>query len=305
MSYIFIQSKFLMDTNKQYIIQSISYAANNLRLSSDKIEAITLLKEYLTNSENLQDSINHLKKTTQFSKLAIKLGEMNNFISKSRIDFLKLSDQFKEHTSSTIQVLSNTLDIATPEICKELLLSNKEDVEIELKEKNDDTENSFKINTSDMTEELIEQEQKDSVKEVDEHKEEFTLDDLDEDESELEFENFEKKILKPIKEIDEFLNRLNTLNFKKEELIFNIELMNNNAELSEKVGFEIITNMHKIIVEAFSQFRDEQIVPDITIIEELRACLIVIAAVVKRKEVDISKFLNKSENLGKKLKVIK
>ncbi|MGD8780989.1 MAG: hypothetical protein PVH88_18740 [Ignavibacteria bacterium] len=296
-----------MDINKQYILQSISYAANNLRLSSDKIEAITLIKEYLANSENLQDSINTLKKTTQFSKLAIKLGDINNFISKSRIDFLKLSDQFKEHTSSIIQDLSNTLDTVTPEICKEILFPDdkKEDIEIELKEKKDDADDSsLKININDITKELIEQDNISAFDKDDIHKEEFTLNDLNENDSELEFENFEKRILKPIKEIDEFLNKLSTLSYNKDELIFNTELMNNNAELSEKIGFEIISNMHKILAEAFSQLRDERIIPDNVMIEELRACLIVIAAVVRRKEVDISNYLNKSEKLGKKLKVI-
>ncbi len=295
-----------MEINKQYIIQSISYAANNLRLSTDKIEAITLLKEYLTNSDNLQDSINHLKKTTQFSKLAIKLGDLNNYIGKSRIDFLKLSDQFKEHTSLILQDLSNTLDVATPEICKEHLFNEKplEKVEVELKEKEDDSDSTLKINIKEITEELIEQEQKVTIEKEDQHKGEFILDDLEDDQSELEFENFEKKILKPIKEIDEFLNKLAAMQFASEDILFNIELMNNNAELSEKIGFEIITNMHKIIAEAFLQIKEEKIIPDENTIDQLRSCLIVIAAVVKRKEVDISKFMEKSEKLGKKLKVI-
>ena len=48
---------YLMDFKKQYIIQAISVAANNLRLSSDKIETVAILKEHFERCENLENEI--------------------------------------------------------------------------------------------------------------------------------------------------------------------------------------------------------------------------------------------------------
>jgi hypothetical protein len=45
--------------------------------------------------------------------------------------------------------------------------------------------------------------------------------------------------------------------------------------------------------------------PGREVIEALRACLIVIVAVVKGKEVDITNYLNKAEEFGKKIQSIK
>ncbi len=45
--------------------------------------------------------------------------------------------------------------------------------------------------------------------------------------------------------------------------------------------------------------------PGKEVIESLRACLIVIVAVVRGKEVDISNYLNRAEDFGNKLATIK
>ena len=46
-----------MDNTNEYIVQAISVAANNLRLSSEKIETVTILKEHLTKCENLDEEV--------------------------------------------------------------------------------------------------------------------------------------------------------------------------------------------------------------------------------------------------------
>jgi hypothetical protein len=45
--------------------------------------------------------------------------------------------------------------------------------------------------------------------------------------------------------------------------------------------------------------------PGKEVIENLRACLIVIVAVVRGKDVDINNYLNKAEEFGNKLATIK
>ena len=65
-----------MNLIKQYIIQSITNAANSLRLSTQKIEVVGLLKELISKSEDLEADIIKMKKITQFSTLAIRLNEI-------------------------------------------------------------------------------------------------------------------------------------------------------------------------------------------------------------------------------------
>ena len=124
------------------------------------------------------------------------------------------------------------------------------------------------------------------------------------EENELSFENFEKEVLKPIKDLDAFLARLSKRDYNTGDLMYFTEMMYNNAELSQKIGFEVITNMHNIFAGTLSQIREKKIIPDLDLVEHLRACLIVIAAVVREKDVDITSYLNDAESLGRKLKII-
>jgi len=48
------------------------------------------------------------------------------------------------------------------------------------------------------------------------------------------------------------------------------------------------------------EINNGKLLVDKTVIESLRACLIVIVAVVKRKEVDITGYLNRAEEFGNK-----
>jgi len=110
-----------MDLKKQYIIQTISVAVNNLRLSSEKIEVVGLLKETILNACDLESVISSMKKITQLSKLAIKLNEIYNFLKQNKIDFLKLSEKFKDHTQLLVKDLNLVLDTLTPGSYKEII----------------------------------------------------------------------------------------------------------------------------------------------------------------------------------------
>lgn len=284
-----------MEIGKQYIVQCITCASNNLRLSSEKIEVVAILKEHVSQSSDLTKLIADMKKLTKFSKFAIKLGEVNLFIQNGKIDFLKISDKFKEHSHLILRELSNLLDVVTPQECREnLTLCKKEEIKTTQPEADEVTENFSE------TEETNSQIQLKPKSESDLLKEEIILGDL-KNENDLSFENFEKEVLKPIKELDIFLQKLLRLQHNPDELIFFIELMNNNGELSAKIGFEVITNMHNIFAETLSKIKEGKITPNPEIIEQLRACLIVIAAVVREKDVDITSYLNEAEKLGNKL----
>ena len=107
-----------MEFVKEYIVQAISCAANNLRLSSEKIEVVALLRERLNNAQNITDEINLLKKVTEFSKFAIKVGELKSYIENGKVDFSKISEKFKEHSHYIVKDLSYILDIVTPQFAR-------------------------------------------------------------------------------------------------------------------------------------------------------------------------------------------
>ena len=107
-----------MDLIKQYITQSITIAANNLRLNNQQIEVVALLKQTISKSENLSDDLINMKKITELSLLAIRLNDIYNSLTQNPIDLLKISDQFKEHSRYLIKDLGHMLDITTPAVFK-------------------------------------------------------------------------------------------------------------------------------------------------------------------------------------------
>ncbi len=280
-----------MDFAKQYIIQCIVAAANNLRLSSEKIETVAILKERLSDAESLAEEIKNFKKLTELSKLGIKLGEIHASIDNGKIDFLKLSERFKEHSYNIVKELTQTLDVLTPTAARQLF--------------NKDFENPIRVdftnrpikNSNYQFEKTIEVSKRTKA---DEMKEAIILDDLNK-EYDFNFENYEETVLKPIKELDSFLNRVLKFDYTENEINGYIKIMNVNGELSKKVGFDVLSNMHLILANGLKLINQKVIAPSINVIESLRACLIVIVAVIKGKEVDITSYLSRAENFGKSI----
>lgn len=278
-----------MDFAKQYIIQCIIAAANNLRLSSEKIETIAIIRERLNESKDLLEEIKNFKKVTELSKLGIKLHEVYNFIDNGKIDFSKLSDKFKEHVFSLVKELNTSLDILTPHSIREIFnrISPNETKEVV-------SEIQIK-GTSTPLDEAIEIPKRSRADEI---KEEIIFEDL-EKENPFNFENYEEKIIKPVKELDSFLNRVLKFNYTDGEMNSFIKILNENAEISKKISFEVISNMHIILAKGLELINQKKIAPSINVIESLRACLIVIVAIVRNKEVDITNYLTRAENFGK------
>ncbi|MCX7876183.1 MAG: hypothetical protein N2321_08465 [Melioribacteraceae bacterium] len=278
-----------MDFEKQYIIQCIITAANNLRLSSEKIETVAILKERLNDSKDILEEIKNFKKITELSKLGIKLHEIYNYIDNGKIDFLKLSEKFKEHALSLVRELNLALDVLTPVNIKEIFkrfepkITSQDLPEFQIK------------GTSTQIEDVIEVPKRSKADEI---KEEIIMNDL-ERETKINFDNYHETIIKPIKEIDSFLNRVLKFNFTDGEMNSFIKIIQENAELSKKMNFEMIYEMHSILAKGLDLINQKRIAPSINVIESLRACLIVIVVLVKNKEVDITSYLNRAENFGK------
>ncbi len=284
-----------MDLIKQYIIQSISAASNNLRLSTQKIEVVSLLRDSIHKSSDLENDIREMKKVTELSKFAIRLHEIYSYLTQPYVDFFKVSEKFKEHSQYLIKDLSNMLDTVNPvsfnialnkihpaQAVGEVIsgINQDESISVDLSKRNTDPD-------------VFENETSSSIKEK------MILDD-DKDEVQL-FHNYESQVLSLIKPLDEFLQGMDCDNIDEKLLLEFKEKIQKNADLSLKIGFEIIAEMHKIISRSLELIHSRKLIPDKHIIESIRACLIVIVAVVKGKEIDITGYLNRAEEFGNKI----
>jgi hypothetical protein len=282
-----------MDLIKQYITQSITIAANNLRLNNQQIEVVALLKQTISKSENLSDDLINMKKITELSLLAIRLNEIYNSLTQNPIDLMKISDQFKEHSRYLIKDLGHMLDITTPVAFKAAIeklngaiVFPKEEIKVDLSKRIPDDDPFVKTETEEIKETII-----------------FS-DDVENEDEEL-IQKFEPTILGPIKPLDNVLKKIANNEIDYEELIKFSQIMDDNAVLSRKIGFEILSGMHRIVSKALILIKNREIMPGKDVIENLRACLIVIVAVVRGKDVDINNYLNKAEEFGNKLATIK
>lgn len=273
-----------MDLVKVYLIQSITTAANNLRLNAQQIEVVGLLRETVVNSKDLGAELLQMKKTTELSKLAIRLSEIHSFLTQGKVDFVKISEQFREHSRYLIRDLNQFLENVSPKIYKDALnkINNgtTATIDVEL------------VDRSNLAGEIMNKDipissNVDGSKPKDNFVYSSPVD-------------FEKKILGPIKSVDELLKRIPSGVVSEKELKEFYELMKEHSALASLNGFQVIAKMHDILASAFQAVRNNKLIVDKTVVESLRACLIVIVAVVKRKDVDITGYLNRAEEFGNK-----
>jgi len=285
-----------MDFFKQYILQALSLASNNLRLSPDRVETVAYLKDYLGSCDDIEKEIAMMKTKTELSKFAIKLSDAYRFISGSNVDFLKLTDIFKEHSNNLIVELSNVLDMVTTEKLKEILapIITEEEIAIDL----GDIEATKNIPTSGIYDDTGMDDSE--TDEIDTLKQELILEDVVE-QNKFDFADFEEEILKPVSKLEKMLKDLETGNVSEEDLKNFSSLMKKHAKLSEDIGFNILAEMHTVFYTALEKIYNKEVRVDKKIIESMRACLIVIVAIVRSKDVDITTYINRAEKLGKYL----
>jgi hypothetical protein len=271
-----------MDLVKVYLIQSITSAANNLRLNAQQIEVVGLLRETITNCEDVGAEFLRMKKSTELSKLAIRLSEIHSFLTLGKVDFVKISEQFREHSRYLIRDLNQFLENVSPQVYKDAFIKinngNQRIIDVEL------------VDRSNYAGQIMVNEDKDQ------NKTGFTNDIEKQMTSSI---DFEKKILGPIKSFDELLKDLASSKMNQKELYDYIEIIQDNAALSNQRGFKVLAKMHMILESGFRDIVTSNLVVDKTVIDALRACLIVIVAVVKKKEVDISGYLNRAEEFAR------
>jgi hypothetical protein len=292
-----------MDIVKQYLVQCISTAANNLRLNSQKIEIVSMLRDIIVKSNDLDDDIRIMKKITELSTLAIRFNEIHSYLSQPQIDLFKFSEKIKEHSSILIKDMSHMLDMVSPDSFKHAIEKLRPLVKEE--EKNiavpvfETANNSIKVDLSKRKPDpyVFEKSENEIIKEK-------IIMDEENDNEDIFFQNYETEILKPIKSIDSLLKQISSYDVAEDEIFRWANLMKTNGDLSAKIGFEIIANMHRILSRAFTLISTKELVPKPDVIESMRASLIVIVAVIKGKEVDITNYLNRAEEFGRKIQIL-
>jgi len=293
-----------MDLIKQYIVQSITTASGNLRLNNQRIEVLAMLKEVILKSKNIQQDLNQMKKITELSKIAIKLSEIHHYLSEGSIDFLKVTDNFKAHSYNLIKEINHMLDMVNPYTFRHtidrLIEPEKKIVEIII-EPESKLENE--LETEFLSRKL--DNLGNSISAVEKAKEMILLEEEKDKDDLHPFNSFESTILKPIKSIDSILNEINIDSEIPAEVEEYSKVMAANADLSLQNGFDILSQMHTIISEGLIHLKNKSLVPSKEVTESIRACLIVIVAVVKSKEIDIKNYLNRAEVFGKFLQKIK
>ena len=292
-----------MDIVKQYLVQCISTAANNLRLNSQKIEIVSMLRDIIVKSNDLDADIRIMKKITELSTLAIRFNEIYSYLSQPQIDLFKFSEKIKEHSSILIKDMSHMLDMVSPDSFKiaieKLRPLSKEEVKNIALPVFETVNNSIKVDLSKRKTDpdVFEKSENEIIKEK-------IIMDEENDNEDLFFQNYESEILKPIKSIDSLLKQIASFNVAQDEIFCWANLMKTNGDLSAKIGFEIIANMHRILSKAFTLIGTKELVPKPEVIESMRASLIVIVAVIKGKEVDITTYLNRAEEFGRKIQIL-
>ncbi|MHC1737497.1 MAG: hypothetical protein AB9882_05760 [Ignavibacteriaceae bacterium] len=291
-----------MDLVKLYIVQCISVTANNLRLSSQKIEIVGLLKDAISHSTDLRQTITDMKKVTVLSKLAIRIGDIYSYLISDKLEFMRISDKFREHCQLILRDMNFLLDSTSVQEFKETvnLLLNKKPEQV--------TEE----NLSPIEVNLISQPQNAHLLSVADpaaengmrQKETFILEDDPPKPTHDFFQNFEENILKPVKELDTFLGRLAEGNVDEGEVVYYSEIMKNNRELARKFGATLVADMHGIFRKGLDLIHLRKLETNKDTAENLRSCLIVIVALIKNKEVDIKPFLNRAEAFADRLEIM-
>ena len=271
-------------------MQTLTAASNNLRLTTHQLEAVALLRESLLNSDDIISDICKMKKLTELSTLAIRLNEIYNFLTQKRIDFSRLSEQFKDHSQYLITDLNHILEGDNSVLVKNAL--NKLSGSKSIAEQEINVNLTIEKSTSDL---LI------STPSANRKGNTFIS---KEEAGNGHINNFEMIILDPIKPIDKMLKQMEINDVNLKDLAYFAKIMRVNAEISEKQGYEIVAEMHLIISRALLMIKSNELLPGKNIIESIQACLIVIVALVRGKDLDITNYLNKAENFGEEISIM-
>ncbi len=241
-----------MNWERAYIVQTYENAANNLRMNSRRLVNYTLIREFLTECDKMEAAIDEMKKITEFAKFAVKFDKVIEF-ARSVPDFVNLGTEMNKQINDLISVVREMLDEMEPEELAEKIETVKRNLSLPV------SENDNVYSPREETEK------------------EFRTDKI------LEVVNL-------IRNIDEYLNLCVSGSISGDDKEKFMEIVNRMNALLSDFSDSLIVEMKNIFNALFGEIisrgvsRSEEI-------EAMRACLIVIVAKLKNKDVDISQFI--------------
>ncbi|GEM_PF-6920605 len=241
----------MVSWEREYIVQTFVNSANELRLTSHRIVLVNLIKDFLYKCEDIDFAVSELKKVTEFSKFAIRLGQINLF-TKNKPDFLALSSIIKRESQSLIPVVQQMLDSLAIEFAEEKM----NEIKSKKKQKSENFEAS----------------------------EEF--------DAETDKEELKKEILAFIRKADSLLSNLEDKEIPvedEEEILEDLNFLRNRLLILDN---DLVENMFSVFDALFTELGDFENRDEI--IEALRASMIVIAATIREKEVDLTPFIDRA-----------
>lgn len=288
-----------MDFIKDYLIQVLTDCSNKLRLDSSKLEVITLLKEQIYKSESPEVLFRNMKKVTEFAKLAIRLNDIYVYLNTTKIEFRTISKKFEEHSDLLLKDLTPFLDILTgvrfQKAMEKVLFFSGSAV---MKPGQVSAIIDFSApKGSRVTTESLHQ----NTEEPEPENQDTEIPDDPDHDSDMTYQQYESRILHPIRGLDEILKALLSGEYNADDLTHYSKLILWNSQIAMKFGTEIVAKMHLIIAKALPMIRDGELKPTKDTIESIRACLIVIVALVRGKGVDIKMYIDRAEEFGKKI----
>lgn len=282
-----------MNIIKQYLVECILEASKNLYLSSDNSRVLSLLRRTIIQSFDLKNDINEMKKKTDLAKLAIKMGEIQRYLTKTKIDFHKFSDVFTEHTNLLIPVVKELLESVDSVEFSKIQEELSENAKQQKNAKIIDVIGKPKEQPNKSAEIVLGQKLKVIHPKPDSNPIRKELSKISPE--------YTETFMAQIKAIDAMLKRWQKAEFYQQEIKYFSELMGENVSFLEKKKTENLANLFRIVGATLFLVLRKDIVADKDIIESLRAALIVIVASLRKKDVDIEAYQKRTETLETKL----
>lgn len=289
-----------MNFIKDYLIQVLTDCSNKMRLDSSKLEVITLLKEQINKAESPEMLFRNMKKVTEFAKLAIRLNDIYIYLNTTKIDFRTISKKFEEHSELLLRDLVPFLDILTAgkfQKAMEKVLYFSGSVIM-----NPGQVSAVIDFTAPKGSRISAEEEPFSKSGSEKPVNDYDMPaEYEQEDGDLSYQQYESRILQPVKNLDDILKGLSGGEYNNDDLTHFSKLILWNSQIAFKFGTEIVGKMHLIIAKALPMIRDGELKPTKETIEAIRACLIVIVALVRNKEVDINLYIDRAEEFGKKI----
>ncbi len=297
-----------MDFVKNYMISAISEASKKLRLNSEKIELLNKLEEWIAARENLQADIAAMKRITETSKLAIRLQDINNYLQFESIDYKKLSDKFKEHSTFLVTDLDYLL-FSVNLFTFQKILARIEKIKATPVDKSG---NTLKIEL-DLNEDLTSIppkiiKPKRSLK-IDSKGDEPELPLFEHPVSEKKKTDFLKSerdfLYAPIKDLEELLRRMKKEDFRSSEVFRFSDVFDERMLFCKKNGVDELVQPYANIANCLRLIYNKEVTVSQDILDYFRASMIVIVTRIRGLEHDITEYILRNQLFTESLKVYK